>query len=279
MERTSWPLPVMCTNFPSAASDGGFASTARRFRDELREMYGAQQGDAVRCAHSRCRCATHTWYVSRRQPVRRIGGRRVARAEGRFFERFRGATPSNGHSTRNWESYEFDRERHVSHLRRRLLDPSGAYARLSVNVIVFRPIVMALTYAAVGDRAGERALLERWVRAATTPQRIVWRSRIVLLALDGLAPREIARILDLSPPTVRLWLRRFAGGGAGSLLHDAPGRGRHPALDPATMLSKLREARLLDDHGQPTSLRDAARHLGVSPSTVWRALHKPAPET
>jgi transposase len=126
----------------------------------------------------------------------------------------------------------------------------------------------------VAERADDISQLKRWVRAGTTPQRVVWRSRIVLLALDGFSCRQISSRLALSRPTVRLWLRRFANEGASSLLHDASGRGRHPSLDPSTMVCRLREAHLVSDDGNPTSLRDAAAYLGVSPSTVWRAMHK-----
>ena len=137
---------------------------------------------------------------------------------------------------------------------------------------------MGAQHVQISQRAGERAQLERHIRAATTPQRVVWRSQIVLLALDGLSSSEIASRLGVSLPTVRLWLRRFACAGASSLLHDAPGRGRHSLLEPSTMIARLRESHLLGDDGQPTSLRDAARQLGVSPATVWRAMRKQARE-
>ena len=129
------------------------------------------------------------------------------------------------------------------------------------------------------NHAEDRPQLEQWVRAATTPQRVVWRSRIVLLGLDGHSAAEIAAQIGVSHPTVRLWLRRFATAGAPALLHDAPGRGRHPLIDPATLMARLREAHLIGADGQPTSLRDAAKYLGVSASTVWRALRKNAPES
>jgi transposase len=107
------------------------------------------------------------------------------------------------------------------------------------------------------NHAEDRPQLEQWVRAATTPQRVVWRSRIVLLGLDGHSAADIATQIGVSHPTVRLWLRRFASAGAVALLHDAPGRGRHPLM----------------------SLRDAAKYLGVSASTVWRALRKKTEES
>ena len=71
-----------------------------------------------------------------------------------------------------------------------------------------------------------RATLERWLRAGTTAQRVVLRSRIVLLAADGLPSKYIAQRLGTSQDTVRVWRRRFAAGGPDVLTHDAPGRGR-----------------------------------------------------
>ena len=121
-----------------------------------------------------------------------------------------------------------------------------------------------------------RTTLERWTRAATTAQRVVRRSRIVLLALDGLSVDEIASRLGVSRPTVRLWIARFAHGGVEALRHDAPGRGRRPTIDPAVLRARLRDGNMLDDSGRPLSVRRAAAFLGVSPSAVWRALRRSA---
>lgn len=125
-----------------------------------------------------------------------------------------------------------------------------------------------------------RTRLERWVRGATTPQRVVRRARIVLLALDGIPPDEIAARVGVSRPTVALWIERFADGGPDALLHDAPGRGRHASIeDASTLRERLRTAELLKDDGQPVNLRRAAAFLNVSPSALWRALHKSSPKT
>jgi hypothetical protein len=67
---------------------------------------------------------------------------------------------------------------------------------------------------------------------------------------------------------------RFAEDGTRALLHDAPGRGRHVSIPPATMRDRLREANLLRPDDQPVSMRRAAEFLGVSATSVWRALHK-----
>ena len=74
----------------------------------------------------------------------------------------------------------------------------------------------------------DRATLERWVRAPTTPQRTVLRSRIVLLLGEGLSRREVARRLHINRNTVDLWSARYLQNGCDVLTHDKPGRGRKP---------------------------------------------------
>jgi transposase len=123
-----------------------------------------------------------------------------------------------------------------------------------------------------------RHLLERWLKSPTTPQRVARRSLIVLLALQGLRQDGIAAAVGVSLPTVKLWLDRFASFGPSALLHDAPGRGRPASLNPTTMRDQLRTAGLLDTTGKPVSLRRAAMFLGVSTSSVWRALKRDADE-
>jgi transposase len=125
----------------------------------------------------------------------------------------------------------------------------------------------------IGD--ADRRLLEHWMRSPTTPQRLALRSRMLLLALDGLTHHQIADECGVSPATVKLWMTRVQREGILTLQHDAPGRGRHSALDP-TFRDRLREANLLDAAGQPVSLRRAAAFLGVSASALWRALKKEA---
>jgi transposase len=123
-------------------------------------------------------------------------------------------------------------------------------------------------------RPEDRARLEHWIKSSTTAQRLVLRSRIILLSAAGSSTDDVARRLGISRPTVRLWVRRFDEGGPQALEHDAPGRGRHAMLDTVTILARLREANLLDSDGRCTNLHSAASLLGVSVTTVWRALRK-----
>ena len=125
----------------------------------------------------------------------------------------------------------------------------------------------------------DRQLLQRWLKAPTTPQRVVRRSRIVLLAIDGMREQDIAAKVGVSRPTVRLWLARFDKLGVEGLLRDAPGRGRRSSLDPAQVRQKLAEGGLLNAEGKPVSLRRAAAFLGTSPSALVASVEEGAPVT
>src|SRR5664280_2389243 len=67
----------------------------------------------------------------------------------------------------------------------------------------------------------QRRTLEVWVRAKKTPQRVVLRSRICLLAAEGVSHNAIAKRLNASRPTVILWVNRFKERGPGGLSEDA----------------------------------------------------------
>src|SRR3954471_18556553 len=56
----------------------------------------------------------------------------------------------------------------------------------------------------------ERAQLEAWTRRRTSAQALAQRSRIVLLAAEGLKNVEIARRLGVHRPMVTKWRNRFA---------------------------------------------------------------------
>lgn len=117
----------------------------------------------------------------------------------------------------------------------------------------------------------QRDTLRRWVAARNTPQKVVFRARIVLLAATGAANRKIAQELGTSRPSVILWRRRFQEGGASALTEDAPGRGRKPTIA-AVRVKEIVDATL---HSKPPmathwSVRTMAAAQGVSPATVQR---------
>ena len=61
----------------------------------------------------------------------------------------------------------------------------------------------------------QRAILDERARAHTAPYWEVVRARIVLLAAERLANKEIAARLDTTPQTVCKWLKALLPGGIG----------------------------------------------------------------
>src|SRR5476651_687155 len=121
----------------------------------------------------------------------------------------------------------------------------------------------------------ERAVLESWLRAATTEQRQLLRIRIVLEAADGSGTREIARELDTTPTTVSLWRGRFARERL-SGLEDLPRSGKPAIYSEATD----RRIRAVLDRPPPKGFARwngplIAKALGnVDVQYVWRSLRK-----
>src|SRR5438552_10310262 len=109
--------------------------------------------------------------------------------------------------------------------------------------------------AALSLSPDDAKVLQAWVAARNTPQKIVLRSRIVLLAGEGKANSTIALQLQTSRTTVLLWRERFQQGGPSSLAEDAPGRGRKPKIS-AAQVQQIVEATL---HTKPK----AATHWSV----------------
>jgi transposase len=81
----------------------------------------------------------------------------------------------------------------------------------------------------------DRERLERLVRDRNTPQKVVWRARIVLLASEGMTAEAIAAAVDKSLLTVRRWRRRYAAKGIDGLLKDATRPSRVKPLPPETI--------------------------------------------
>src|SRR5437773_340977 len=100
----------------------------------------------------------------------------------------------------------------------------------------------------------------RWRQAA--------RAVMVLLSLRGLAPSQIAELLDCHPATVRRWIGRFnAEGLAGRADRPRPGR---PRLGGRQLTSRI--AALLERPG-PWTLPRIRRYLGwprISARTLYR---------
>jgi transposase len=120
----------------------------------------------------------------------------------------------------------------------------------------------------------DRGRLERLVRDRNTPQKVVWRARIVLLASDGLTAEAIAAAVGKSLLTVRRWRHRFVAKGVDGLLKDATRPSRVKPLPP----EKIKQVVHMTLHAKPPnathwSVRSMAKAAGISYSSVQRIWH------
>ena len=104
-----------------------------------------------------------------------------------------------------------------------------------------------------------------------TPQKLVWRSRIVLLTAAGVGTMSIVRALGKSKPTVWRWQQRFVAQGIAGLERDATRPGRKPPLAPAVIAQVVGKTL----HERPPaatqwSTRTMARAVGLSQTSVRR---------
>ena len=122
----------------------------------------------------------------------------------------------------------------------------------------------------------QQALLEQWTRASTSSQRLVRRSRIVLLAAQGVANAEIARTLGVTREQVIRWRQRFVDLGPEGLGKDAPRPGPTSTRIPPEKVRAVVEATLhtLPPNATHWSLRTMAAVQKLAPSTIqkiWKA--------
>lgn len=111
--------------------------------------------------------------------------------------------------------------------------------------------------------------LGRLVRAPGTPQKIVRRARIALLASEGKDNRQIAAELHTSHVTVGQWRQRVLDLGLAGL-QEAPRPGRPKTLPPARIHTVLTEVVQPPKGRARWSCRSMARHSGLSRSAVQR---------
>jgi transposase len=122
-----------------------------------------------------------------------------------------------------------------------------------------------------------RRKLEQIVAAATSPQRLVLRARIVLAAAGGAANAAIARDLGCGVAVVRTWRGRFACRGIPGLF-DKPRSGRPETYGPSARLAVVAVATSVppDSESQWSRALIAGhlreRGLAISPATVGRVL-------
>lgn len=122
----------------------------------------------------------------------------------------------------------------------------------------------------------ERSELESMARSHTLPHRMVVQARGLLLAARGVANNQIARECDTTADAVRRWRAKFEAGGVEAVGSIAPGRGRKPEIDQATVDAIVDDTlhTVPDDGSTAWSTRTMAERFGVGKDTVariWRA--------
>jgi transposase len=127
------------------------------------------------------------------------------------------------------------------------------------------------TYGRISLCPGDRATLESWVAGRNTPQKLVWRSRIVLLSGDGAGTMAIVRAVGKSKRTVARWQERYRALGIAGLRRDATRPGRKPPLS-AAVIARVVQMTLHEKPPGAThwSIRSMAAASGLSRSSVQR---------
>jgi len=130
---------------------------------------------------------------------------------------------------------------------------------------------MSRTAPAIVLSEEERGTLTAWSRSRRLSYRQVLRSRVVLMAADGVHSQDIAKALNVSRPTVQLWRERFLALRLAGLEKDAPRPGRKPKLS-LTKVNAVVEATSCSTPVNAThwSVRSMARAQGLSPAMIHR---------
>lgn len=125
----------------------------------------------------------------------------------------------------------------------------------------------------LGQRRKQR--LEAIVARPSSPQVLVCRARIVLLAYRGWPNQAIAAALGCAPGTVRTWRRRFVRGGVPALA-DRPRSGRPETYGPGVRLAIVATATSIPPAGRAQwtheSIACELADTGICASQVGRIL-------
>jgi transposase len=122
---------------------------------------------------------------------------------------------------------------------------------------------------------GDRQRLDAIVAGRNTPQKHVWRARIVLLSADGVGTNAIMAATGKSKTCVWRWQERFASEGVDGLLRDKT----RPPGKPPTAVERVEDVvrRTLEPPPHEAThwtLRAMAKAAGLAASTVqaiWKS--------
>jgi transposase len=117
----------------------------------------------------------------------------------------------------------------------------------------------------------QKNVLEKWIRANNTPQSIVMRSNIIMMANRGLANNAISNELKVSRSTIVEWRKRFLEGGTEALTKIKEGRGRKRSIETDKINQIIQATTQTTPKGSTHwSCRTMAKAQGVSKDTVQR---------
>jgi len=123
--------------------------------------------------------------------------------------------------------------------------------------------------------ASDKKILEKNTNSRAVSVRLCERSKIVLLAAEGVENRAIAKKLKIPPNKVGTWRNRFAKGGIKSISKDKPRGTNHGGKDSKSQ-ARLREkiikktTREKPDNATHWSTRSMAEALNTTHSFVHR---------
>jgi transposase len=117
----------------------------------------------------------------------------------------------------------------------------------------------------------DRARLEGWVSGRNTPQKLVWRGRIVLMWAAGAGVTSIVRATGKTKKTAYRWRQRYPDQGVGGLARDATRPGRKKPLS-AAVIARVVEMTLREKPPADTqwSARSLAKAVGLSHTSIQR---------
>ena len=123
-----------------------------------------------------------------------------------------------------------------------------------------------------GSGLGDRERLEAVIGSGNSPQKHVWRARIVLLSADGVGTMAIQRQTGKGKPTIWRWRARFMAEGVSTVCcMRLRARAGKPPLTPET-IERVVEMTLAEPPGETTHWtgRAMAKAAGVSHRSVQR---------
>jgi transposase len=124
-------------------------------------------------------------------------------------------------------------------------------------------------------RAQERAALEGWARRGKSAQALALRSKIVLGCADGMANKDVAARLGVTPQMVGKWRARFVASGLEGLADEPrPGQPRKitdEQVEEVIVKTLEQQPPNLDTHWSTRSMAKAAGLNQTAVSRIWRA--------